>query len=318
MPRSLGMNLRQLEAFYWIVRLGSFSAAAEKLGMTQPTISARVKELERSLDRELFLRGHKTPRSSAAGRALFPLAEEALGVVSRIQHSLGSERNVSGVVRIGMGEIIALTWFPNFLARLNTSYPSVQLEIFLEVSANLNRMLDAGELDLALVVGTASPELELKSLGHIPLHWMVSGSVPGGGATNGFDALSKYPLYSLSRHSHLHARILKWLGARNIRPKVIHSCNSLSVIIKLMTIGEGVALLPPILVANELQAGTIRIIRADDNEQKSEFFLAHRRDVVDATVIQIADLAVKTTIFEASQAHSPIGPKRALQSLRAT
>jgi DNA-binding transcriptional LysR family regulator len=312
------MNFRQLEAFYWIVRLGSFSAAAEKLGMTQPTISARVKELERSLHSELFLRGHKTPRPSAAARALFPLAEEALGVMSRIQHNLGAGRNISGVVRIGMGEIIALTWFPNFLARLNTTYPSVQLEIFLEVSANLNRMLDVGELDLALIVGSASPELELKSLGHIPLRWMVSGSVRGGGTENGFDVLSKYPLYSLSRHSHLHARILKWLGARNIRPKVIHSCNSLSVIIKLMTIGQGVALLPPILVADELRAGAIRIIQATDNEEKSEFFLAHRRDIVDATIIQIADLALQTTVFEASQADTPRGPKRTLRSLRAT
>jgi len=87
----------------------SFSAAADKLGTTQPAISARVKQLERSLDRELFLRAHKILRPSAAERALLPFAEEALGILSRIQYTIVTGQTVSGVVRIGMGEIVALS-----------------------------------------------------------------------------------------------------------------------------------------------------------------------------------------------------------------
>lgn len=308
------MNIRQLEAFFWIVQLGGFGAAADKLRTTQPAISARIKELEQSLGQTLFARGHKQVRLSAAGRALFPLAAEMIGLTSRIQNTVGSKHSITGLVRIGMGEIVALTWFPTFLARLNELYPSVQLEIFLDVSINLNRMLDEGQLDLALVVGPGSPGVVARSVGGTPLRWMMSETLAAGQSKMGIEVLTRRPVYTLSRSSHFHARVLKWFDERNIRPEVMHSCNSLSVIIKLVKLGCGVALLPPLMLSDELRAGTLRCIDTGEQDEWSEFFLVRPRELTDPTISKICDLALETTIFEPAAARS----QKAATTRRAT
>jgi DNA-binding transcriptional LysR family regulator len=66
------MNVHQLETFYWIVKLGGFTAAADRLRPTQSTVSMRIRELERSLGVRLFDRGKRTARVTAAARELVP------------------------------------------------------------------------------------------------------------------------------------------------------------------------------------------------------------------------------------------------------
>jgi len=60
-------NLRRLEAYYWVARLGGVGAAAAHLGLTQPSVSVRVKELERELGTQLFHRVGRNVRLSESG-----------------------------------------------------------------------------------------------------------------------------------------------------------------------------------------------------------------------------------------------------------
>jgi DNA-binding transcriptional LysR family regulator len=305
------MNIRQLEAFYWIVRLGSFGAAAEKLGASQPAISARIKELEQSLGTLLFVRGSKALVMSPPARALYPLAEEALGIMARIRNDVGTNEGIGGIVRIGMGEIVALSWFPDFLARLNALYPTVQLQIFMDITTNLHRMMEEGQLDLALAVTPGGPNFSAQSVGSTPLRWMASPSLVRPAGNLSPEELGRLPIYTLSRKSHLHARAIKWFHDRGARPVVVHNCNNLSVIIKLVKIGCGIALIPPILVEQELQSGTLQIIAGHSDDERTEFFLIRHEDMVDRTILKIAEMAVQTTIFDLPVAPpSPTDNKR--------
>jgi DNA-binding transcriptional LysR family regulator len=299
------MNIRQLEAFYWIVRLGGFGAAAERLGTTQPAISARIKELEQSLGASLFVRGGKTTALSAPARALYPLAEEALGIMARIRSEIAANGSIGGTVRIGMGEIVALSWFPDFLARLNASYPSVRLEIFMDITTNLHRMLEDGELDLALVVTPGAANFRAQSVGSTPMRWMASTSLVAPGPDLSPEELGRLPIYTLSRKSHLRARAMKWFHDRGVRPRVIHSCNNLGVIINLVKIGCGIALIPPILVEQELRWEKVRIVAPHLDDERTEFFLVRHEDVVDPTILKIAEMAVQTTVFDIRFTGSP-------------
>ncbi len=70
-------SLAQLEAFLWICRLGTFHAAAERLNLTQPTVSLRIRELESALGARLFERRGNGMRLSAEGTILLRYAERA-------------------------------------------------------------------------------------------------------------------------------------------------------------------------------------------------------------------------------------------------
>ena len=73
-------NLKQLETFYWAAKLGSFTAAAERLNYTQSTVSMRIHDLEQNLGVSLFDRSQRTARITSKGRDLLKHAEELLNL----------------------------------------------------------------------------------------------------------------------------------------------------------------------------------------------------------------------------------------------
>ncbi len=76
------MEIKQLEAFYWIARLGSFAAAARKLHTTQPAISMRIRQLESDLGTQLFDTSRRTAQLTPKGRDLVDHAASMLTLMS--------------------------------------------------------------------------------------------------------------------------------------------------------------------------------------------------------------------------------------------
>ncbi|PWT91043.1 MAG: hypothetical protein C5B56_04445 [Proteobacteria bacterium] len=104
------VNRKQLETFATIVRFGSFAAAAARLNATQSTISARIRELEESLGVQLFDRTQRKAKLTAKGRGLVAYAHSAIELFSEIQRQLGSPQAQTGIVRVGVAELVAVTW----------------------------------------------------------------------------------------------------------------------------------------------------------------------------------------------------------------
>jgi DNA-binding transcriptional LysR family regulator len=290
------MNFRFLEAFHWITRLGSFAAAAEKLHTTQSAVSARIKELEESLGVTLFNRVHGGIALTTAGRALVPLAEEALAISATIKSAIGSKTKLSGMLRIGVGEIVALTWFPTMLTRLSSTYPAIEVELVIDLTVNLNRMLIDGQLDTAFVVDASSPHVIGQSVGRTPIRWMASPAVGLRGDADA-DQLAKQPIITLSRDSHLHGQILNWFDRRGLRPKLIHGCNSVTAMISLTRTGCGIGVLPVALVEGELNRKELAILDLAPPVDHYEFFVVRDRRVTDPTILLISELALETTTF---------------------
>ena len=83
------MNLKQLEAFVEVAQSGSFSKAARKLFLTQPTISAHIAALEKELDVRLFVRNTKEVALSPDGQKLYTYARQILDLTDRIRMEFG-------------------------------------------------------------------------------------------------------------------------------------------------------------------------------------------------------------------------------------
>ena len=103
------MHLKQLEAFYWVAKLGSFHAAARRLDITQPTISLRIRELEKLLGADLFDRGGRHAVPTVRGRELVGHAEEMLRIAAAIREQVGRPQALSGIVRVGVTGVPAAT-----------------------------------------------------------------------------------------------------------------------------------------------------------------------------------------------------------------
>ncbi|RZI98278.1 MAG: LysR family transcriptional regulator, partial [Haliea sp.] len=144
-------SIAQLEAFYWIARLGSFHAAARHLHVTQPTISARISELEQTLGTRLFNRTRQRAELTARGRGIVESVERLLKLSDDIALHTQSGRTLRGLLRLGAVESVALLTLPRLLPRFVARYPELKVELTLDVGSELNRKLNAGELDIAVL-----------------------------------------------------------------------------------------------------------------------------------------------------------------------
>ena len=172
------MNLKQIEAFVQLALTGSVSAAAARLNATQPAISMRLRELERSIEADLLDRSRRTIRLTPVGRAFLDHAERIHAMTEEALAKFGAARAITGHIRLGVTETVALTWLPDLVGRINTRFPEVAVELDVNLTAGVWNRLNRGDLEVALLPGpVAGPNLECRSLGFIRYDWMASPSL---------------------------------------------------------------------------------------------------------------------------------------------
>jgi len=256
------MNLRNFETFYWITRLGSFTAAAERVLATQSTVSTRVRELEQSLGVKLFDRRHRQVRLTPKGKELAHYVERLLELTHEMRERITPTSSVSGLIRVGVVEIIAYTWLPRFIQVLRQSYPNVALELEIALTAELVEKLANGSLDVIFALGNApNANYACESLGAIQLEWMASPAlgVPRRAVTP--RDLERWPFITLNRLSYHHSTIQAWMKENRVRARKVIVCNSLTVAAKLVEAGVGLSLLPPLVYRREMAEGSLQIVR---------------------------------------------------------
>src|SRR5690348_15144161 len=118
-------NFAQLETFYWVARLGSFHAAARHLRLTQPTISARIRELEASLGVTLFDRERQRAAITPAGRDILLQTRQILRLADDMERTLQHRDPMRGLLRLGAVESVALMALAELLSRLTALFPEL-------------------------------------------------------------------------------------------------------------------------------------------------------------------------------------------------
>jgi len=134
--------------FLAVVREGSFSAAARRIQLTQPTVGRQIEALESILDRSLFTRSPRGLMPTAAARELVPHAAAMAAAAEALGRAASDEaRSESGAVRLTAGEIIGHEILPPILAEFAWRYPRIELELAL---SNHNEDLLRGDADIAV------------------------------------------------------------------------------------------------------------------------------------------------------------------------
>lgn len=146
------METSLLQAFVQVAELGSFSAAADSLSLTQPAVSKRISVLEEQLDTRLFDRVGKQIGLTEAGELLLPRARR---VIQELRDSRTLLQNltdtVSGRLALGTSHHVGLHRLPPVLRKFSARYPQVALDIaFMESEAAYAAVLQ-GELEVAVI-----------------------------------------------------------------------------------------------------------------------------------------------------------------------
>src|SRR5579859_4294257 len=138
-----------LASFKLVAETRSFSEAARRLDLRQPTVSQHVARLERVLGRRLFIRDTHSVTLTPDGDALLTHAEIILQALDRAQaHFAGAE--LRGRVRLGTSEYFVSSRLSGLLRDFTRRHPAVDLELVVALSGRLVELSDAGQLDLVL------------------------------------------------------------------------------------------------------------------------------------------------------------------------
>jgi DNA-binding transcriptional LysR family regulator len=158
----------QIRAFLTVARLGSLSAAARELGVSQPTLTREIQALEASTDLNLFQRTTQGLNLTEAGQSLVEAASrmsEAADLFARQASGLSVE--LQGTVRVSANEIVGFYLLPPVLAAFRVQHPGVQVEI---VISNRASSLNKREADIALrMFRPQQPDLVARRLPDLPL-----------------------------------------------------------------------------------------------------------------------------------------------------
>lgn len=292
------MNLKQIETFYWAARLGSFTAAAVRLHATQSTVSMRIHELERSLGVQLFDRSLRSAKLTARGRDLLGYAERLIMLTEELRERIAAEDSRVGLVRLGVAEVVSLTWLPAFVKTVHQRHPQVTLELDEALTVDLVDRLRAGKLDIVFAPGNPR-ELNLVgyALGMVDFRWMASSEFEAPDETMTPRAMAEYPVVSLSRESYHYAGIENWFQAGHARCSRIYTCKSMGVMAALVAAGLGLGLLPPTCFRRELDEGSLRIISCEPEIEPVGFSALLSADLHEPLSRSLAELAVDISDF---------------------
>ena len=251
-------TLDQLRTLLAVARTGGVHKAAQEMHLTQPAITARIRNLEDSLGVELFDR-KAAMRLTKSGSALVGYAEQYLKLNDLILRDVARADGVELLFRIGVSETIVQSWLPEFVARLREAFPKVTIEIDVDVSHVLRERLLGNEIDFAILMGPVSDfRVENIVLPAFQMGWFQAGSPMGGQPPGEAIAdLSRTPVITFARNTRpfrrLRERLLELYGPET----VIFPSSSLSACFRLVASGLGVGALPLALADPHLEAGEI-------------------------------------------------------------
>ncbi|GBF31568.1 HTH-type transcriptional regulator CatM [bacterium MnTg04] len=293
------MNLRKLETFYWAAKLGSFTAAAKRLNSTQSTVSMRIQELEREFAVALFDRSRRAARVTQVGRELMQYAEQLLRISAEMRERIGSAETMPGTLRIGVAEVISITWLPRLVSEIHAHYPKVHVELEEALTRDLEDKLENGKLDLILAPGEV-PGYKFNpiSLGTVQFVWMASPSLglPEGKIIP--QELQNWPVIALSQESFHHRSIEDWFRSGDARCGRIDTCKSLGVAASLAASGLGVTLLPITCFQKELSSGRLMVIDAVPAFSPIKFMATFARNSFTNLAQRIARFAQQISDFD--------------------
>lgn len=256
------MELHQLRYVCAVAETGSFSRAAERCQIAQPSLSQQVLKLEEELGGRLFDRLGRSIRLTESGRAFLPHAQAILGQVDAARASVASDHaDVRGKVTLGAIPTVAPYLVPRYTVAFTERFPDARLRIVEETTPILLSGLRDLSIDFALLaLPLRHKDLDLRPIRTEPLLAALPEKHPL--ASNDSLSLAELrgePLLML-RDGHCFRDLsLAFCRSANVNPKIAFESGQFSSILGMVAAGVGLSLVPEMAIDRHAGCQYVRL-----------------------------------------------------------
>jgi DNA-binding transcriptional LysR family regulator len=257
------LELRHLIYFREVARLEHVSAAARELHVSQPAITRQLQDLERELGgKRLFERAGRRVRLTEAGRLLLGHAELILRQVEQARFDLATFGDeLGGRVSIGAPPTVGERLLPDALHDFHRDHRRLELKVHEGSTSELLRLLDQGELDMAVVTVTVAHRgLRVTPLFQEDLLVVVANEhrLAGRGEVTITD-LRDEPFLLYSPGGYVRDATLNACRAAKFAPRVALNSGSMELLLRMAEAGLGVAIIPPLALKGDENLARLRL-----------------------------------------------------------
>jgi len=256
------MEIHQLRYFVAVAEESSFSRAADRERVAQPSLSQQIQKLEAEVGQKLFDRLSRSVVVTEAGKCLLEYARNILVEIAEARRCLDDlKRDITGGLTVGSIPTMAPYVLPKLIANFQTRYPKVELEILEDTTERLALRLEDGTLDIAIMsTCQQSPALEPHPLGKEALLVLLSNQhrLAKKKKISWSDLTSEKFLLLHEVHC-LSAQVCRLLTTHNLQPDLALRGAQLTTIAQMVATGLGVSLVPQMMVEHELPGNCVAL-----------------------------------------------------------
>ncbi|MHA1056640.1 LysR family transcriptional regulator [Enterobacter mori] len=244
------LNLGYLATFRLVIQRGSFSAAADVLGISQPAVSLQIRQLEQFLQTRLVERTGRGIKATAAGQALLVHGERIEQAVDETLRSVSAfNHDVSGTITLGTGATACIHLLPPLLQQLRSDYPLLRVGVTTGNTLDIVRAIEENRLDMGLVTLPVSGRAldvmpvmdeEFVFIASLAQQAMFTDLRP--------DALHTQPLIAFESGSGTRALIDGWFEASGLTIAPAMQLGSIEAIKRMVRSGLGYSIVPKMAV----------------------------------------------------------------------
>ncbi len=292
------LTIKQLEAFYWLARLGTLSKAAEKLHVTQSAITKRLQEVQAAAAHPLFEGEGRKNQLTPLGRELEAECGKLLEQIQSLDRQKSAGNPPVRILRVGLTEVIALTWFPDFLRKMKRIYPDVIVQPEIDMSAPLQERVEEGRLDFAILPDVSDSATLVKvRVGTVPFGWFAAPGVFPPDAVRSLQDLSTHPVIEQSENSIITVACSRLWERAGVRPERIYGGNNVFALAGLISAGVGISCLPIPLFKTEIKSGSLMLVKTSTPAPTVSYSCCFLKHPNASLGYQIAEVAKECSTF---------------------
>ncbi len=273
------MNLRHLKIFVTVCDCGSITAAANKLFVSQPSVSAAIREIETEFQVKLFDRISKKLYLSEAGKQLL---EQARYLISQYDSLEAGLRNweMEGILRIGSSITIGNRFLPASVANFKKTHGKIRVKVAINSSEKIESMILDNELDLALIEGEPHHKNLVSSVflqDELLIICAVNHPLANGGQIT-LEQLADSDMLLREKGSGTRELFDHTMALQNINVEPVWESVSTQALIRAVETGLGLSVLPYWLVQDALSSHTVSSLRIPGIRFQRNYHIIHHCD----------------------------------------